>query len=518
MRRPSAIGTQNAALDAETREEWLRRAAALAEEGLRVLALAEKTADADATPDFDGLVFLGLVGFRDPPRIEVKDAIAACQRAGIRVVMVTGDHAVTARKIAESLGIAARGSNLLVEGRELKAFGALGEQERHRLLQAEVFARVTPAQKLDLVQLYQSAGEVVAMTGDGVNDAPALQKADIGVAMGLRGTEVAREAADIVLRDDAFGSIVAAIREGRVIFGNLRRFLVYLLSCNISEVLVVALAVLTGLPLPLLPLQILFLNLVTDVFPAFALATGEGEEDVLLKPPRDPAEPLLGRPQWAFIAAYGALITGATLASLLIGRTELGLEGEALVSVSFLTLAFAQLWHVFAMRGTGSRLLRNAVTRNLYVWLAVGFCAGLLLLATYVPPLARALHIAAPDRWGWLLILSCSIAPLILGQGITALARLVRPLPPSRTPPSVSVSPSWASRASTPCASPRPRTRAATARVSPRTISLPQWVKIARPTFSCAHQRSWATIGACPISVSSRWRTMERLIVAPSPT
>ena len=429
-----AIGTQNAALDAETREEWLRRAAALAEEGLRVLALAEKTAGADATPDFDRLVFLGLVGFRDPPRIEVKDAIAACQRAGIRVVMVTGDHAVTARKIAESLGIAVPGSHLLVEGRELKAFGALGEQERHRLLQAEVFARVTPAQKLDLVQLYQSAGEVVAMTGDGVNDAPALQKADIGVAMGLRGTEVAREAADIVLRDDAFGSIVAAIREGRVIFGNLRRFLVYLLSCNISEVLVVALAVLTGLPLPLLPLQILFLNLVTDVFPAFALATGEGEDDVLLKPPRDPAEPLLGRPQWAFIAAYGALITGATLASLLIGRTELGLEGEALVSVSFLTLALAQLWHVFAMRGTGSRLLRNAVTRNPYVWLAVGFCASLLLLATYVPPLAHTLHIAAPDRWGWTLILSCSIAPLILGQGITALARLVR-APAKPTPP-----------------------------------------------------------------------------------
>ncbi len=188
-----------------------------------------------------------------------------------------------------------------------------------------------------------------------------------------------------------------------------------------------ALAVLTGLPLPLLPLQILFLNLVTDVFPAFALATGEGEEDVLLKPPRDPAEPLLGRPQWAFIAAYGALITGATLASLLIGRYLLLLEGEALVSVSFLTLAFAQLWHVFAMRGAGSRLLRNAVTRNLYVWLAVGFCAGLLLLATYVPPLARVLHIAAPDRSGWMLILSTSIAPLILGQGIMALARLVRP-------------------------------------------------------------------------------------------
>ena len=419
----TALGSgERTALDAEQRSEWLRRAEALAEDGLRVLALADKTVPAAAIPAYNELVFLGLVGFRDPPRIDVKDAIAACQRAGIRVVMVTGDHAVTARKIAESLGIAEPGASLLVEGRELKPFGALGERERHRVLQAQVFARVTPAQKLDLVTLYQAAGEVVAMTGDGVNDAPALQKADIGVAMGLRGTEVAREAADIVLRDDAFGSIVAAIREGRVIFVNLRRFLVYLLSCNISEVMVVALAVVTGLPLPILPLQILFLNLVTDVFPAFALATGEGEADVLRRPPRDPAEPLLGQPQWRFIAGYGGLLTTATLASLVLGRYALLLEGESLVSVSFLTLAFAQLWHVFAMRGSGSPVLRNAVTRNPYVWMSVALCVGLLLLAIYVPPLSSVLHIVAPDRAGWLLILGCSMAPLALGQAITALA------------------------------------------------------------------------------------------------
>jgi P-type Ca2+ transporter type 2C len=249
------------------------------------------------------------------------------------------------------------------------------------VLAAQVFARVTPAQKLDLVRLYQSAGEVVAMTGDGVNDAPALQKADIGVAMGLRGTEVAREAADIVLRDDAFGSIVAAIREGRVIFSNLRRFLIYLLSCNISEVMVVALAVVTGLPLPLLPLQILFLNLVTDVLPAFALATGEGEDDVLRQPPRNPREPLLGKAQWWFVALYGALLTASTLASLLIGHYWLGLHGDALVSVSFLTLAFAQLFHVFNMRGRRSGLFVNAVTRNPYVWIAVALCTTILLLA-----------------------------------------------------------------------------------------------------------------------------------------
>jgi Ca2+-transporting ATPase len=335
--------------------------------------------------------------------------------------MVTGDHAVTARKIAEGLGIAEPGTGIMIEGRELEALGALGEEERQRVLTAQVFARVTPTQKLELVRLYQSAGEVVAMTGDGVNDAPALQSADIGVAMGLRGTEVAREAADIVLRDDAFGSIVAAIREGRVIFSNLRRFLVYLLSCNISEVMVVALAVVAGLPLPLLPLQILFLNLVTDVFPAFALATGEGEEDVLRRPPRDPREPLLGRPQWLFIAGFGALLTASTISALVIGHYGLGLQGEALVTVSFLTLAFAQLWHVFNMRSRGSGVFRNAVTGNPYVWAALALCVTILLLAIYVPPLAAALQIVPPDPAGWTLILAASLAPLLLGMAVSGI-------------------------------------------------------------------------------------------------
>ena len=407
-------------LGADEREEWLRCAVALAEDGLRVLALAEKSIPSKVPPSYEGLTFLGLVGFRDPPRVEVKQAIADCRQAGIRVVMVTGDHAVTARKIAEGLGIAEPGTGIIIEGRELEALGALGEEERQRVLAAQVFARVTPGQKLELVRLYQSAGEVVAMTGDGVNDAPALQSADIGVAMGLRGTEVAREAADIVLRDDAFGSIVAAIREGRVIFSNLRRFLVYLLSCNISEVMVVALAVVAGLPLPLLPLQILFLNLVTDVFPAFALATGEGEEDVLRRSPRDPRESLLGRPQWLFIAGFGALLTATTLSALIIGRYGLGLQGEALVTISFLTLAFAQLWHVFNMRGRGSGVLRNAVTRNPYVWMATALCTAILLLALYVPPLAATLQIVPPDRIGWALILTASLAPLLLGMTIGA--------------------------------------------------------------------------------------------------
>ena len=413
-------------LSTEERKAWLAHAETIAEDGMRVLALAEKTVPVTAKPSYDALNFLGLVGFRDPPRAEVKGAIEACRQAGIRVIMVTGDHAVTARKIAEILGIIEPQAGILVEGRDLKPLNQIRKDERNHLLSAQIFARVTPAQKLDLVTLYQSAGDVVAMTGDGVNDAPALQKADIGVAMGLRGTEVAREAAAIVLRDDAFGSIVAAIREGRIIFNNIRRFVVYLLSCNIGEVMIVALAVLTGLPLPILPLQILFLNLVTDVFPAFALATGEGEEDVLRRPPRAPHEPLLGRPQWLFIVGSAALLTTATLGALLIGHQWLGLEGDALVTLSFFTLAFAQLWHVFNMRGARSELLRNMVARNPYVWMAIGFCTAILLAAVYWPPLAEPLHLVAPSRTDWVVILGLSLAPLIpiqLGMMITAAFR-----------------------------------------------------------------------------------------------
>jgi Ca2+-transporting ATPase len=411
------IGTDGKSeLSDEERRAWLAHAATLAEDGLRVLALAEKTVPLTAKPSYNALNFLGLIGFRDPPRPEVKDAIAACRSAGIRVVMVTGDHAVTARKIAELLGIIEPHAGILIEGRELKPLSQIRKDERDRLLSAQILARVTPAQKLDLVTLYQSAGDVVAMTGDGVNDAPALQKADIGVAMGLRGTEVAREAASIVLRDDAFGSIVAAIREGRVIFNNIRRFLVYLLSCNISEVMIVALAVLAGLPLPILPLQILFLNLVTDVFPAFALATGEGEEDVLRRPPRDPREPLLGRLQWLFIVGSAVLLTAATLATLLIGQQWLGLDGDTLVTLSFLTLAFAQLWHVFNMRSARSGPLRNMVARNPRVWLALAFCSAILLTAVYWPPLAEPLHLIAPGQTGWGVMLALSLAPLVLIQ------------------------------------------------------------------------------------------------------
>jgi Ca2+-transporting ATPase len=220
----------------------------------------------------------------------------------------------------------------------------------------------------------------------------------------------------MVLSDDAFPSIVAAIREGRVIFDNIRRVVVYLLSCNLSEILVVGLAVLAALPLPLLPLQILFLNLVTDVFPAFSLGVGEGEAGVMTRPPRDPGEPILTRRHWVFIVGYGALITVATLGALVVARSWLMLPEREAVTISFLTLAFAQLWHVFNMRGPNSSALLNVVTANPFVWAALALCTALLLGAVYVPPIADLLKVVPPDGQGWSVALGMSLLPLFVGQ------------------------------------------------------------------------------------------------------
>jgi P-type Ca2+ transporter type 2C len=401
----------DAVIDEATRAEWLARVDEFGAEGLRVLAFAAHSNPVPDGPPFESLTFLGLVGLEDPPRADVPDAIRACHQAGIRVVMITGDHAVTARSIARTVGLGGAAPRV-VEGSDL---ADLAGEARARLLQTEIFARVSPTEKLQLVRAYQAAGELVAVTGDGVNDAAALRQADIGIAMGLRGTDVAREAAAMILLDDAFPTIVVAIREGRVIFGNIRRFGTYLLSCNLSEVLIVGLAVLSGLPLPLLPLQILFLNLVTDVFPAFALAMGEGERDILKHPPRDPIEPILGRAQWLSIVLHGVGLTAATFGALALSRLWLGLDERAAVTVTFLTLAFAQLWHVFNMRHPTRGLLHNEITRNPWIWAALALCVGILVTAAYVPSLARMLHLVEPDFKMWGIVLATSTAPLLIG-------------------------------------------------------------------------------------------------------
>jgi len=403
-------------LDADAKARWMETEHAMAEQGFRVLGLASKRVQDPEAPAYEDLVLLGWVALADPPRSDVRDAIERCRIAGIEVVMVTGDQPATGKSIGEAVGLVDDRRSDAVRGAELGELKDRTDTERRRLLETPVFARVSPKQKLDLIALYQEDGRVVAMTGDGVNDAPALKKADIGVAMGLRGTQVAQEAADMVLKDDAFSTIVEAVAQGRAIFANIRKFVVYLLSCNVSEILAVAVASFAGLPMPLLPLQILFLNLVTDVFPALALGAGEGDPNAMTRPPRPADEPIVAARHWRTIGLYGLLIATVVLGVLLFSIHALGLTEAQGTTIAFLTLAFAQLWHVFNMRDPGSGFARNDITKNRYVWGALGLCTVLLTAAVYLPGLSTALKTVDPGLRGWLVVLVGSLIPWALGQ------------------------------------------------------------------------------------------------------
>ena len=398
------------------RKQWQERGDRLAEQGLRILALAQKIVANEDVEPYEDLTFLGVVGLLDPPRTDVRPAIEECQAAGIRVVMVTGDQAVTARNIAIAVGLTHEAEADVVQGKDLKSPDELSPQERRRIVQASILARVSPEQKLNLVTLHQRDRAVVAMTGDGVNDAPALRKADIGVAMGQRGTQVAKDAADMVLQDDAFSSIVAAVEQGRAIFNNIRKFTVYLLSGNVGEIIAVTVASLLNAPLPLLPLQILYINVVNDAFPALALGVGEGGTALMQRPPRRAKEPILTRRHWWAIAGYGLVIAATLGAAFTIALLWLSMTQQQAVTVSFMTLGFTRLWHVFNMRDRNSGWLRNEISQNPYVWGALVLCTGLLLIAVYVPFLSAALGTADPGINGWLLIIGMSFVPLVVGQ------------------------------------------------------------------------------------------------------
>ncbi len=400
-------------LDNEARQSWLGRVEHLCARGLRTIALADKAADAVDIDPYDNLILHGVVGLEDPPREGVENAIRRYREAGVLVVMVTGDHAETARNIASQIGIVDESADTrqFLGG---EAVDQLLEEKRFDELTAvRVFSRVTPEQKLKLISLYQQQNHVVAMTGDGVNDAPALKKADIGVAMGIRGTPVAKEAADMVLQDDDFGTIVSAIGHGRAIFENIRKFVVYLMSCNASEVLVVALATIAGAPLPLLPLQILFLNLVTDVFPALALGVGPGRTYLMKKKPRPSSERILMRRHWVEIGVYGVVMALTVLSAMALVIFYLGFDQGRAVTVAFCTLALAQLWHVFNMRGNLRQVINNEITGNIWIWLALALCILLILAAVYAPVFREVLRLSDPGIVGWLVIVIASLVPLI---------------------------------------------------------------------------------------------------------
>ncbi len=417
-----------ATLDGETplpdagRDAWLGRVDELGESGLRTLAVATKTQQDTDEDAYAGLTLLGVVGLEDPARSGVRDAIRRCHEAGISVVMVTGDHAATARNIAKEVEIVdpAAGPEQFLNGTE--ADDVFAPASAPRLAGIRVFSRVSPEQKLALIDAYQRNKRVVAMTGDGVNDAPALKKADIGIAMGIRGTAVAKEAAAMVLQDDDFGTIVDAVAQGRTIYANLRKFVVYLLSCNISEVLIVFLATIAGAPLPLLPLQILFLNLVTDVFPALALGVGEGSRQLMRERPRPFDEPLLTRSHWIRIVMHGIVIALSVLGAMAIAQNYLQMDYASALTVSFCTLTLAQVWHVFNMRDEIRHVFDNDITRNAWVWAAIVVCTGLLLCAVYMPVLRDVLSLGDPGRDGWLLIVGMSFLPVIAAPLVRGIA------------------------------------------------------------------------------------------------
>ncbi len=388
----------------------------MARQGFRVLALAAKETGSPEEEPYRDLTFLGLVALFDPPRDEVRRAIDTCQEAGIRVIMVTGDQALTARKVGLEVGLIDSEEEPQMQGSKLKDPQQLSEQERRKVLRTSIFTRVSPEQKLRLIGIHRQAGSIVAMTGDGVNDAPALRKADIGIAMGRRGQQVAKEAADVILQDDAFATIVTAVEYGRGIFNNIRKFVLYLLSGNVGEILIVAAASLLGAPLPLLPLQILYLNAINDAFPALALGLGEAEQGIMRLPPRDPKEPILTRRHWLALGGFGVLIAASVLAAFLVGLHVLEFSRTQAVTASFLCLALSRLWHVFNMRDRSTGIFANQVVRNRYVWAALALCVVLILLAVLIPFLRRVLELTFIPIQGWTLVLGMSLVPLAAGQ------------------------------------------------------------------------------------------------------
>ncbi|HEX3108860.1 MAG TPA: HAD-IC family P-type ATPase, partial [Thermoanaerobaculia bacterium] len=357
---------------------------AMASEGLRVLAIAEKvTASQEADRD-GGYRFLALAGMIDPPRPGVIEAIATAQHAGIRVVMLTGDQRHTAEAIAERLGIP----------------------------REDVHARVSPEEKFRIVEELQNDGEIVAVTGDGVNDAPALKKSDVGIAMGERGTEVAKEAADIVLADDNFTTIVGAIESGRAIYANVRKFVHMMFSHNLGEVIAIFVAIAAGWALPLLPLQILWMNLVTDVFPAFALALEPPSHGVMDRPPRKPNESLLSRDFLILVSWQGAMLAAIVLGGYLVALQRYGAGAHARTVALFMFVA-VEVGHTFNCRSR-VRSAFDGLFANRYIWFATATVGVLQVVAVAFAPLRRILDLTTPNGGDFLLFAAGVLLPIAI--------------------------------------------------------------------------------------------------------
>ncbi|HAN76012.1 MAG TPA: magnesium-transporting ATPase [Planktothrix sp. UBA8402] len=385
------VGNQNVLLAEADRQLILEQNNQMAGKGLRVLGFATRSLtilppEGEEEGSEQELVWLGLVGMLDAPRPEVREAVKLCREAGIRPVMITGDHQLTAKVIAQDLGIAELDSVSLT-GQELQKLTQTELEQK--VEEVSVYARVSPEHKLRIVQALQKNGEFVAMTGDGVNDAPALKQADIGIAMGITGTDVSKEASDMILLDDNFATIVAATEEGRVVYSNIRRFIKYILGSNIGEVLVIASSPLLGGGVPLTPLQILWMNLVTDGLPALALAMEPAEPAVMQRPPYNPRESIFARGLGLYMVRIGIVFAILTIVLMVwaYNYTQGTPDPERWKTMVFTTLCLAQMGHALAVRSDTQLTIQMNPKTNPYLWAAVGLTTVLQLLLIYFPPL-----------------------------------------------------------------------------------------------------------------------------------
>ena len=407
---------QEVPLTAARQEHILNVNRNLGREALRVLAVAYRRLNdlprpvTAETVERD-LVLIGLVAMRDPARPEVAPAIEKARRAGIRTAMVTGDYPDTAQAIAAEIGLLRQDGQVL-SGADIEA---LSDEELARAVErTDVFARVSPAHKVRIVEAFQRLGHVVAMTGDGVNDAPALKKADIGVAMGITGTDVSKETADMVLTDDNYVSIVAAVEQGRIIYSNIRKFVYYLLSCNLAEIAIIFIATLLGLPTPLTPIQLLWLNLVTDGAPALALGREKGDPDIMERPPRPPREPVINRSMRIALAMITVVLTATVLSAYALGMNW---GGVALAeTMAFMTLALSELPIAYTARSERYPLLKMGVFSNPSMQVAVATSFVLLMAVLYVPFLQPIFNTTLLGLREWSVILPLIFIPALAAE------------------------------------------------------------------------------------------------------
>jgi len=401
-------------LTAEDRKRIVTANNSLTDQAMRVLGVAYRALDAaTAKHEIDTtekeLTFVGLIAMIDPPREEVKQAIKECMSAGIKTVMITGDHKNTATAIARQLGFFGEGS-IALSGEELDRWSQ--EQLERQVDKIPVYARVSPEHKLRVVRAWRARHDVVAMTGDGVNDAPAVKEADIGVAMGITGTDVTKQVSDMVVTDDNFASIVAAVEEGRGIYDNIQKFVHYLLSCNTGEILVMFVSSLIGFPVPLLPIQILWVNLVTDGLPALALGIDPVDREIMKRRPRPPDEPVVTRERAMLMLAQGAFIAAC---SLIAFSFVYFFEDETLErarTAAFVVLACSQLFHSYNCRSQTESLFKLGVFTNSKLLLATGISFVLQMAVVYIPPLQRVFKTEALSLFDWVLVVGLSSMPL----------------------------------------------------------------------------------------------------------